>query len=90
MIVRRWSEWVVAAYVEDPGNPFGDRLLYVADRRESVAMPSVSAGFAPVFGYDRDTTKSGRAGAQTPVIPGLAPTEPERPPMMQHTPDGCT
>jgi hypothetical protein len=77
LIVRRWSDTVLALYAED-GNPFGGYLV------EVVTQQAFCEQSERVSGYDNE---GGRAGAQTPVDPGLAPTRPERFPMMTPSPD---
>jgi hypothetical protein len=51
--LRQWSDHVWAFYRDD-GNPFGPRLEYVADSRETVALQAILAD----GGYDRDTGES--------------------------------
>jgi hypothetical protein len=85
--VRRWSDHVLALYV--PDGRFG-RLLRIVDTSETVANTGFQEHWERMFGYDDDTSQDGRAGAQTPVDPGLAPNRAERSPMMHHPTDGCT
>jgi hypothetical protein len=86
MVSRRWwSQWVFAEYSADDGSLFGGNFLRIVDTRETVATQGEHGESERMFGYDDDTSQDGRAGAQTPVIPGLAPTSPERSPMMHQT-----
>jgi hypothetical protein len=50
--LRKWSDHVYAFYRDDPGNPFGPYLVYVADSRETVALQAILGESEQLFGYD--------------------------------------
>lgn len=78
--LRRWSDYVWAAYVED-GNPFGGRLLCVLDVREYLTPQEIRDGMAAWIEHRFVGESKAPEGSATNTQPSdlTPPTTPERP-----------